>query len=315
MRLECKNSAAGICLALASLCYAQEAPSTPDQAGPPVSGPLPTPSITGPLTGLPPAIFEAGPFGKIAVNGVLTGMGIWQGNHVPGDDSTQAALSNGQVFLQKTDGWLQFYLQAGAYNIPSLGTPFLSTDKTLSNLWGPVPVGFLKFQAGKNTSIEVGSFPTLIGAEYTFSFENMNVERGLLWNQEPAVSKGIQVNQTLGKFTASLSWNDGYYSNRYSWLSGSLAYSHGPHSVAFIAGGNLGLRNPRSGLCWNLRCVFWCRLVVDQGPQPALRGGMEYADRPDLCCGLARVAGRLKAGCSQDCLPHVLLSPQEFDGV
>jgi len=26
--------------------------------------------------------------------------------------------------------------------------------------------------------------PTLIGAEYTFTFENMNIERGLLWNQE-----------------------------------------------------------------------------------------------------------------------------------
>jgi hypothetical protein len=47
-----------------------------------------------------------------------------------------------------------------------------------------VPQSFLKLQAGKNTAFEIGALPTLIGAEYTFSFENMNVERGLLWNQE-----------------------------------------------------------------------------------------------------------------------------------
>jgi hypothetical protein len=82
--------------------------------------------------------------------------------------------------------------------------------------------------------------PTLIGAEYTFTFENMNVERGLLWNQENAVNKGIQVTQTLGKFTGSLSWNDGFYSNRYTWLTGSLAYTNGPHSLTFVAGGNYG---------------------------------------------------------------------------
>jgi hypothetical protein len=37
-----------------------------------------------------------------------------------------------------------------------------------------------------------------------------------------------------------LGWNDGYYSNRYSWLSGSLTYATGPHSLSFIGMGNLG---------------------------------------------------------------------------
>jgi hypothetical protein len=199
---------------------------------------LPTPSITGPLSNLPPAIFDAGPFGKLAVNGFLSGMGVGQTNHIPGDNSNRFGISNAQVFIQKTDGWFQFYVQAGAYNIPALGLPFLDTSKTLSELFSPLPVAFAKFQAGKNTSIEVGALPTLIGAEYTFTFENMNVNRGLLWNQENAVNRGIQINQTMGKFTASLSWNDGFYSNRYTWLSGSLAYVNGPHSLAFVAGGN-----------------------------------------------------------------------------
>ncbi len=209
-------------------------------ATPAVPAPLSSPSIAGPISGLPPAVFDAGPFGKISVNGIVDGMGWSQTNHVPGDNNTQAALSNAQVFIQKTDGWFQFYLQAGAYNIPALGTPFLQTDKTLSNFFGPVPVAYVKLQAGKNTSFEIGSLPTLMGAEYTFTFENMNIERGLVWNQENAVTRGIQVNQTMGKFTASLSWNDGYYSNRYTAMSGSLTYTNGPHSLAFVGMGNFG---------------------------------------------------------------------------
>jgi hypothetical protein len=232
-----KISICALGLTLASIGGAQNAPAAPD---PPPPAPLSTPAITGPLANLPPAEFEAGPFGKIEANGFLSGMGLLQNNSVPGDKNSQVGLSNGQIFLQKTDGWFQFYLQAGMYNLTSLGTPFLQTDKTVSNLYGPVPVAYVKLQAGKNTSFEIGSLPTLMGAESTFTFQNMNIERGLLWNQENAVNRGIQVNQTMGKFTASLSWNDGYYSNRYSWLSGLLSYTNGHHSVAFTGMGNLG---------------------------------------------------------------------------
>ena len=251
-RLKCVTTA-GILLTLAFAASSQtpapsatlapastSAPAAEPPAPPAAPAALPTPAITGPIQGLPPAMFDAGPFGKIAVNGILDGLGMVTGNHVPGDNTTQAALSNGQIFIQKTDGWFQFYLQAGAYNLPALGTPFLATDKAMSDFYGPAPVAFVKLQAGKNTSFLVGALPTLMGAEYTFTFENMNIERGLLWNQENAVNRGIQVNQTMGKFTASLSWNDGFYSNRYSWLSGSLTYANGPHSLAFVGMGNLG---------------------------------------------------------------------------
>ena len=57
---------------------------TPPPAAPPAPAALPSPSITGPLAGLPPAIFDAGPFGKIAVNGILDGMGMWTGQSCAG---------------------------------------------------------------------------------------------------------------------------------------------------------------------------------------------------------------------------------------
>ena len=124
-------------LAMACLVQAQEPaqtpPATPAPAAPAAPAALPTPAITGPLAGLPPAIFDAGPFGKIAVNGFLSGMGTVQTSPVPGDSTRHADLSNGQVFIQKTDGWFQFYLQAGAYTLPALATPFLGTNDTLTN--------------------------------------------------------------------------------------------------------------------------------------------------------------------------------------
>ena len=220
---------------------APDAPKTADAA--PAPAPLPTPSVSGPLQWLPPAVVDIGPLGKMSVNGIVDGFGMLQGNHVPGDSLHQAALSNGQIFLQKADGKFQYFIQAGAYTLPSLATPFLATDKTLTNFYGPVPQAFVKLQVAKNTSLQIGALPTLIGAEYTFTFENLNVERGLLWNQENAVNRGIQINQTMGKFTASFSWNDGFYSNRYTWLSGSLNYTKGPHSITFVGGGNTGKTN------------------------------------------------------------------------
>ena len=39
--------------------------------------------------------------------------------------------------------------KADAYNILSLGTPFLATDKAISELYGPVPVAFVKLVPGK----------------------------------------------------------------------------------------------------------------------------------------------------------------------
>ena len=230
------ESAPGQATAANSSGNAQSEPS----ASPSAPAPLPTPPIAGPLQASPPITFEAGPLGTLNLNGIVSGVGFVQSHNVPGDDTARGDISNGQIFLQKTTSWWQFYVQVGAYDIIALGTPFITSEKAVTDLYGAAPVAYAKLVPGKNTSILIGSLPTLMGAEYTFSFENMNVNRGLLWNQENAVNRGIQLNQTMGKFTASLSWNDGFYSNRYSWLTGSLTYAKGPHSVAFVGGGNYG---------------------------------------------------------------------------
>ncbi|MGA2570692.1 MAG: outer membrane beta-barrel protein [Terracidiphilus sp.] len=218
---------------------APAAPAAPAAAQPPA--PLSTFVLTGPLQWLPPATFDAGPLGKLSVNGIVTGFAQFQNNYVPGDDKAQATLSNGQIFIQKADGLVQYYIQAGVYTMPTLSLPFVNAQNTVNNFYGPVPVAYLKWQAAKNTQFLIGSLPTLMGAESTFTYQNFNIERGIVWNQENAINRGIQVNQTMGKYlSAAFSWNDGYYSNRYSWLSGSVTFTKGPHSLVYDGMGNVG---------------------------------------------------------------------------
>jgi len=214
--------------------------AAPAAQAPAAPMPLPTPSMSGPLaTGIPHEL-PAGPFGKVEITGVLSGIGLFGDNPVTHGDEGHVDLSNGMVFVQKTSGVLQFYLQAGAYNIPVVGVPFFKTIDTVHDLYGPLPVAYAKLVKG-NFNIEIGSLPTIIGDEYTFTFENMNIERGLLWNQEPAISRGIQINDTYKKLTVAFSWNDGFYSDRYTSLSGSLAFAiNAANTVTFAAGGNAG---------------------------------------------------------------------------
>ena len=206
---------------------------------------LPTPGMAGSLAfSAVPNSIDVGPLGKWYVDGVLSGLGVVQSNPVASDTNAAADMSNGQVIIQKLDGIVQFYAQIGAYSIPALGTQYshlTATSDALNNFYGPVPQGFLKIAPTNNFSIEAGKLPTLIGAEYTFTFENFNIERGLLWNQEPAVSRGVQANYTLGPVAFSLSLNDGYYSGRYNWVSGSATWTiNSSNTLVFAAGGNLG---------------------------------------------------------------------------
>lgn len=212
--------------------------AAPAATTPPAPMPLSSPSMSGPLATAVPHEISAGPFGKLEVTGILSGIGMAEDNHViPGDSQMHADVSNAQVFVQKTTGWFQFYLQGGAYNIPALGTAFLQDGPTITGLYGPFPQGYAKLVKG-NFNVEIGALPTLIGAEYTFTFENMNVERGLLWNQENAVNRGIQLNETYKKATIAFSWNDGFYSNRYNWLTGSLAWAlNSANTLSFVGGG------------------------------------------------------------------------------
>lgn len=228
---------AGLSLAMPATLAAQSNPANSTVA----PAPLAAPAMVGPLSTASPKTFDAGPLGTLDVTGTLSGFGSWQGHPSPGDKAARTDISNAQIFVQKTNGFVQYFIQAGAYNIPALGTPTISTRNTVSDFYGPLPQAYLKLVPKDDFSFLIGKLPTLFGAEDTFTFENLNIERGLLWNQENAVNRGMQVNYSQGKLSGSLAWSDGFFSNRYNWLSGALTGSiNSANSLEFVAGGNLG---------------------------------------------------------------------------
>jgi hypothetical protein len=114
-----------------------------------------------------------------------------------------------------------------------------SANNYTANTYSALPVAYAKLALTDTFSIQGGKLPTLIGAEYTFDFQNLNIERGLLWNQEPAISRGVQVNYTYGPLALNVSYNDGYYSNRLDWVSGLLTWTiDSANTLAFAGGGS-----------------------------------------------------------------------------
>jgi hypothetical protein len=228
------------------------APSPVAQATP--IPPLTTTPVTGPLQWQSPTQFDlskmlglnelAPPVAdllKFDINGVVSGIGITQTHPDNGDRTARVDASNAQIIVQKPDGLIQYYLEVGAYSFPIVGAPYISSGKAVDRLFSPLPVGYLKIAPTSNFSLMAGNLPTLFGAEYSFTFQNMNIERGLLWNQENIINRGVQANYTLGPITAALSWNNGFYSDSYTWVTGSLAWAiNSSNTFSFVGGGNVG---------------------------------------------------------------------------
>src|SRR5207248_849393 len=183
---------------------------------------------------------DIAPFNTIYVTGAFSGLGMFQSSPLLGDHNSNGDLSNGLFAVQTTEGLFQFFTLVGAYSFPTLGAPYAHVDRAMGDTFGPVPETYLKIASNDAFSLQVGKLPTLIGAEYAFTFQNMNIERGLLWAQEPIASRGIQGNYTTGPLAFSVSFNDGTYSDSYNWLVGSVAWTiDKANTLTFAGGGNL----------------------------------------------------------------------------
>src|SRR4051812_42798770 len=119
--------AAAICLGAPLSAYAEDAPP----AGP---TPLTSPALSAPPPAqAKPVSYDFGdPLGPIYVGGVASGLLFTQNHRVPGDHKSYEDISNGQVFIQNTSGFVQFYAQAGIYSLPSLGTPYTKASTITS---------------------------------------------------------------------------------------------------------------------------------------------------------------------------------------
>lgn len=198
-----------------------------------------------------PVCFTIGGFGDIYVGGALTGYAYTQTNPfpfspapLPSDRGDRVDFSNIQGYVQKADGPFQFYVQGGAYAIPALGFVNYGVFSQTDLLFTPLPVAFGKIVVNDNWSIQGGRMPTLIGTEAPFTFQNLNIQRGLLFNQENIINQGVQINYANGPLSVSVAGTDGFFSGEISWLTGSVVYKlDDSNSVGVNGGLNLGRTN------------------------------------------------------------------------
>ncbi|GEP01965.1 outer membrane beta-barrel protein [Methylobacterium oxalidis] len=206
-----------------------------------------------------PACFTTG-LGDIYVGGAVTGYAYTYSNpfgafYTPplerDDRYGRVDFSNVQAFIQKADGPFQFYIQTGLYSIPALGFPTFSALSQTDLLFGPLPVVFGKVAINDEWSVQGGRMPTNIGSELAFTFQNLNISRGLLFNQENIINQGVQVNYASGPWAASLAATDGFFSGEINWITGAVTYKLDDANTVGINGGthftnfNSGLRSLR----------------------------------------------------------------------
>ena len=253
-------STAGAFAALAaSAAYADDAPAAPAAAAPapaPAPSAAPYPAMSASLAmPAPPMTYDLGFLGKVSVGGVISGLAMAQSNPVynystgKSDLKSTVDISNAQIFINKSDGVFQYFIQAGTYSLPALGpTAYIPSAKQPGDSFGNLPQAFVKIVPNSTFSIEAGNLPTLVGDEYTFTFENLNIERGLLWGYEPAVSRGVQGNATFGPLALSVAFTDGFYTGKYNSISGLATWTiNASNTLAIDGEGPTGKVNVVSG--------------------------------------------------------------------
>ena len=182
-----------------------------------------------------PLDFKSPTFGDWIVEGVLTGQTLRQTNPVEDNASAYSGFSNAQVIVEQNSGPVRLFAQAGIYTIATLGVPFKRAQPTTEGSFGYVPQAYVSIVPNNNWSLAIGKLPSMGGVESTFSYENPNIQRGLLWVQTNSVSRGMQLNFEEGPFSAAFTWNDGAYSDVYNWLGGLASFKSSEQSAYTIS--------------------------------------------------------------------------------
>lgn len=187
-----------------------------------------------------PIQFQLPSNGVVKFHGIATGIGMLQTNSSAGDYNSLVDVSNAQLILSKDSGIIQFYVQGGYYSTPSLGTTYQRASQQTKDSFGLVPLGNISFAPTDQWLITAGKINSFGGNENTFTYQNNNIDRGLLWNQTSNVSRGFQASFKHGALLSSVTLNDGFYSNQLSWMGASTKYQiDEKNSASFIWAGSI----------------------------------------------------------------------------
>ena len=159
--------------------------------------------------------------GDWQMRGVLTGLAAAQSNTSNNSPKDFGDVSNAQVMLQKTSGWLQAFVAAGAYDMPALAANYRRTYTQTEGTWGFLPLGWVSIVPSPEWRLDVGKMLAIGGGENTLTYQNFNIQRGLLATVTNMVTKGVQLNYLGSDVTASVAWTNGTYSNTYNYSFGN----------------------------------------------------------------------------------------------
>jgi len=144
------------------------------------------------------------------------------------DHVSRTDVSNAMLTLTKNTGELQFTVTGGGYAFPTVGVALNSTTQPSSNtyLFGYLPTYALEFVPNSNLTLSAGQLPSLMGQESGFTWQNLDIQRGLIWAAETTFSRGLRLAYTNGKLSGTLGYDDGYYSGNHGRaLEGLAAWS------------------------------------------------------------------------------------------
>ena len=162
-------------------------------------------------------------YGDWSIQAIATGLAFQQSNPVASNDSRYAGFSNLQANIQKTDGPLKVYVLAGSYSLTALGQAYSRASTFTEATFGYVPKAYIALSLDKDWTISLGKLSSMGGLEAKFTYENPNIQRGLLWTQTNSISRGVQLNYKQGNVSAALTANDGAYSGVYNWVGGLVS--------------------------------------------------------------------------------------------
>ncbi|HZZ64688.1 MAG TPA: outer membrane beta-barrel protein [Candidatus Baltobacteraceae bacterium] len=204
---------------LASLALVLVAQSTPS--------PAPTPTAT--------------PAPVITVAPEITLYHFWTSGAARPNTDVASGLLNFSV----NSGNLHANATVGDYGFPTVGFPLIpdTADGANLELYSALPVAAISYNFDPHLSVAAGKFAALLGQESPFTYQNVNIQRGIGWAMEPVISRGIQFAYSNGPWSATLQENDAYYSGSFRAVEGLIGWTPSTNTslqfAAIVPGSNV----------------------------------------------------------------------------
>jgi hypothetical protein len=215
-----------VTLAMPIVAAAQSTAPSPSPSPSPTPAPTATPAYS--FSG----VFTDYHISTIHVN--ATGeLSSATGNDVP----SHTDISNALLTFTKNTGTFRFGVTGGEYALPVVGQAINPTSQANANtqLYTLLPQFYVAYAPSSNLTVSAGKLATLLGQESAFTYQNVNLQRGLGWAVEPTFSRGVRVAYTQGKFTGDLEYNDGYYSGSHRAVEGLVGWApSGNSNLQFV---------------------------------------------------------------------------------